>query len=79
MLGLKEELKGAQTEVSKLQQEADSRVLANAQANTSQTNSAPAGSVSQSGGPGSSVGGASRGVVEWVRPPFEQRSSGEVS
>lgn len=79
VVGVKEELKVAQTDLARLQQEADSRVLANAQSSSAPSAPAapPAGSSGQESVSGGPVGGP-RGVTEAIRPPFEQRSSGEV-
>ena len=66
--GLKEELEVVQSERTRLQKEADTRVLAKS-----------ATMPPSSEGQGSGGGGVAHQGSEVTRPPYEQRSSGEVS
>lgn len=70
-MGLKEELKVVQNDFARLQQEADCRVLAGAHTSTTTTST-------RTGKEGMVVTPRPRAIMEDFKPPYEQRSSGEV-
>ena len=77
-MGVKTELEVVQSDFTRLQKEMDNRVLVGAQSTASIASTAGPSTSSVKDGMVVSIGERPRNIIGNNRPPYEQRSSGEV-